>query len=240
MTHLVNAARYLTIVPIPARTTPHEGPGAAAAWFPVVGLLIGVLLAAVDRLAGALFAPLLAGVISVTVWKLVTGGLHLDGLADCLDGLAGRDPASRLAIMRDSHIGAFGAIGLVVVLLLQVATVSGLAAPARAHALILAPVVARAMPAVIGRVFPAPGPGHGASFRADLGRAAPVVTVALALAVAVVTMGGRGVVALLLAAVGALAFTAFMSRRLGGVSGDVHGAVIELSEIVVLLTAAAR
>jgi len=81
---------------------------------------------------------------------------------------------------------------------------------------------------------------HGASFRADLGRAAPVVTVVLALAVAVVTMGGRGVVALLLAAVGALAFAAFMSRRLGGVSGDVHGAVIELSELVVLLTAAAR
>ena len=240
MTHLVNAARYLTIVPIPARTTPHEGPGAAAAWFPVVGLLIGVLLAAVDRLAGVLFAPLLAGVITVTAWKLVTGGLHLDGLADCLDGLAGRDPAARLAIMRDSHIGAFGAIGLVLVLLLQVAAVSGLAAPARDAALILAPVVARAMPAVIGRVFPAPGPGHGASFRADLGRAAPVVTVALALAVAIVTMGGRGVVALLLAAVGALAFTALMSRRLGGVSGDVHGAVIELSELVVLLTAAAR
>ena len=240
MTHLVNAARYLTIVPIPAPRTPHEAPGAAAAWFPVVGLLIGVLLAAVDRLAGALFAPLLTGVITVTAWKLVTGGLHLDGLADCLDGLVGRDPASRLAIMRDSHIGAFGAIGLVLVLLLQVATVSGLEAPARGPALILAPVVARAMPAVIGRVFPAPGPGHGASFRADLGRAAPAVTVALALAVAVVTMGGRGVVALLLAAVGALAFAAFMSRRLGGVSGDVHGGVIELSELVVLLTASAR
>jgi adenosylcobinamide-GDP ribazoletransferase len=240
VTHLVNAVRYLTIVPIPARTTPHEGPGGAAAWFPVVGLAIGALLAGMDRLAGALFAPLLAGVITVTAWKLVTGGLHLDGLADCLDGLAGRDPAARLAIMRDSHIGAFGVIGLVLVLLLQAATVGALETSARAPALILAPVVGRAMPAVIGRVFPAPGPGHGASFRADLGRAAPVVTVVMALAVAVVTMGGRGVVALLLAAVGALAFAAFMSRRLGGVSGDVHGAVIELSELVVLLTAAAR
>ena len=65
MTRLVNAARYLTILPIPAKAA-HEGPGAAAAWFPVVGLLIGVLLAAVDRLAGVLFAPLLAGVITVT------------------------------------------------------------------------------------------------------------------------------------------------------------------------------
>jgi adenosylcobinamide-GDP ribazoletransferase len=119
VTGLVAAARYLTIVPIPG-----AGPGRAnafggtAVWFPVVGLGLGVVLAGVDRITGLIFPSLLAALLTVTAWKLVTGGLHLDGLADSLDGLAGRDPAQRLAIMRDSRIGAFGAMGLILVLLL--------------------------------------------------------------------------------------------------------------------------
>lgn len=240
MTRLVNAARYLTIVPIPgARTAHHEGPGAAAAWFPVVGLGIGAVLAVADRLMTGVFVPLLAALLTVTVWKLITGGLHLDGLADCLDGLVGRDPAHRLAIMHDSRIGAFGAMGLVLFLMLEVAAVSGSDTGARGPALLLAPVVARAMPPIVARVFPPAGSGHAASFRADLGRAAPIVAVAFAFVVAVATLGARGVIALAVATMLALAVGAFMSRRLGGISGDVHGAVIELSEVVVLLAAAA-
>jgi adenosylcobinamide-GDP ribazoletransferase len=240
VTHLVSAARYLTIVPIPGLPRAHEAPGAAAAWFPVVGLAIGGALAVVDRLASAFFAPLLAALLTVAAWKLITGGLHLDGLADCLDGLAGRDPAQRLAIMRDSRVGAFGVIGLVLFLLLEIAAVSGLEARTRGHALVLAPVIGRAMPPVVARMFVAAASGHGARFRAELGGLAPVVAVAVALVTAIVTMGTRGVVALALAAAVALALAAFMSRRLGGVSGDVHGAIVEVSEAVVLLTAAAR
>jgi adenosylcobinamide-GDP ribazoletransferase len=239
VTRLVNAARYLTIVPLPGASTHHQGPGAAAAWFPVVGLAIGGLLAIVDRVTSALFVPLLAALLTVTAWKLVTGGLHLDGLADTLDGLTGRDPGQRLAIMRDSRIGAFGAIGLVLFLLLEIAAVSGIEASARGAALVLAPVVGRAMSPIVGRIFPAGPAGHGARFRAELGAAAPFVAAAIAVATALLTMRARGVVALGLAAAVALAVAAFMTRRLGGVTGDVHGAVIELSEVVVLLTAAA-
>src|SRR5205814_1662390 len=77
VTRLVMAARYLTIVPIPGPAPSREGPGAAAAWFPVVGLAIGALLVLVDRAVIVLFAPLLAALLTVTVWQLVTGGLHL-------------------------------------------------------------------------------------------------------------------------------------------------------------------
>ena len=239
MTRLVNAARYLTILPIPGARTAHAGPGASAAWFPVVGLAIGILLAVVDRLASAVFVPLLGALVTLTVWKLVTGGLHLDGLADCFDGLLGRDPAHRLAIMHDSRIGAFGATGLVLLLLLTIGAVSGIEPRAHTGVLVAAPVVGRAMPPIIGRIFAAPGPGHGASFRADLGTSAPIVAAIFAVLVTVVMMGSAGVVALLLAPSAALAWAALMARRLGGVSGDVHGAVVELSELVVLLTAAA-
>jgi adenosylcobinamide-GDP ribazoletransferase len=238
VTRLVNAARYLTIVPIPGAPS-REGPGAAAPWFPVVGLAIGGVVFAVDRLASTLFVPLLTALVTVTVWKLVTGGLHLDGLADCLDGLVGRDPAQRLAIMRDSRIGAFGAIGLVLVLLLTIGAVGGIEPRARGGALVLAPVVGRAMSPIVGRIFPAPASGHGASFRAELGVAAPIVAAIVALTVAFAAMGPHGIVALGLAAAAALAWAAFMTRRLGGVTGDVHGAVVELSELAVLLTAAA-
>src|SRR5262245_46438983 len=108
------AARYLTIVPLPERVNAGaEALGRSAAWFPVVGLAIGLAVAAVEQVGARAFPPLLASLLTVTAWKLVTGGLHLDGLADCLDGLAGRDAQHRLAIMRDSRIGAFGAVGLI-------------------------------------------------------------------------------------------------------------------------------
>ena len=233
------ALRYLTIVPIPGGAPSREGPGASAAWFPVVGLAIGALLVLVDRATTALFAPLLAALLVVTAWKLVTGGLHLDGIADCLDGLVGRDPAHRLAIMRDSHIGAFGAVGLILFLLLEVAAVSGIDARARWRALLVAPVVGRAMPPLLARMFAAAPSGHGARFRAELGPAGPAVATAIAVVVALGVLGASGALALVAGIALATALGAFMMRRLGAVTGDVHGAAVELAELAVLLVVAA-
>ena len=233
------ALRYLTIVPIPGGAPSREGPGASAAWFPVVGLAIGALLVLVDRATTALFAPLLAALLVVTAWKLVTGGLHLDGVADCFDGLVGHDPAHRLAIMRDSRIGAFGAVGLILFLLLEVAAVSGIDARARWRALLVAPVVGRAMPPLLARMFAAAPSGQGARFRAELGPAGPAVATAIAVVVALGVLGASGVLALVAGIALATALGAFMMRRLGAVTGDVHGAAVELAELAVLLVVAA-
>jgi adenosylcobinamide-GDP ribazoletransferase len=92
----------------------------------------------------------------VTAWKLLTGGLHLDGLADCLDGLVGRDREHRLAIMRDSRIGTFGAVGLILFLMLEIVAVGELPPALRWRALIVVPTLARAVPPVL-----APVPPHG-------------------------------------------------------------------------------
>ena len=127
MASLGHALRYLTIAPIPAGA--HVEPttlGRAAAWFPLIGLALGLVVAGGERVIGIVFPSLLDALLAVTLWKLLTGGLHLDGLADCLDGLVGRDAGDRLRIMRDSRIGAFGAIGLILFLLLEVAAVSEL------------------------------------------------------------------------------------------------------------------
>ena len=99
---------------------------------------------AINLAASSLF--LVGAALLVAVWKIMTGGIHLDGLADCLDGLAGPDAARRRAIMRDSRIGVFGAAGLGLALILFVTSLSELPAPIRSRVLLLAPVLGRVSP----------------------------------------------------------------------------------------------
>jgi adenosylcobinamide-GDP ribazoletransferase len=139
--------------------------------------------------------------------------------------------------MRDSRIGAFGAIGLILFLLLEVAAVSELGPEVRWRTLLAAPAVARAMPPLAAWLFPAATPhGQGAMFRSGLSAPGVLLAVGLAALVAVAALGPEGVVVFVLAAVVAIAFAWFYARRLGGVTGDVLGATIELAELVVLLT----
>jgi adenosylcobinamide-GDP ribazoletransferase len=207
-----------------------------AAWFPVVGLGLGVVLVVTDRVTHHLFPSLLAALLTVTVWKLLTGGLHLDGLADCLDGLVGRDPEHALAIMRDSRIGAFGAIGLILFLLLEVVALAEFAADVRWRVLLVAPAVARATPALLARLFPdARADGLGVAFRATLGRAAAPLSLAVGGGAAVLALRAGGVVGAALAWLAAVIVGRFMTRRLRGITGDVFGAAVETAELVMLL-----
>lgn len=241
MSGLLVAARYLTIVPFPGPAhAPLEALGRSAAWFPIVGIGLGLLLVLVDRVTGWLFSPLLAALLTVTVWKLVTGGVHLDGLADCLDGLVGRDAEHRLAIMRDSRIGAFGAIGLILFLMLEIVALAELVPPIRGSALFAAPVIARATPAVLAALFrPARADGQGAAFHAGVRPSAIAIGLVAAVAAATFALGGLGVAVLAVALVAAVAVAAFVAGRLGGVTGDVLGAAVEVSELAALLTVSA-
>ena len=242
MGSLILAIRFLTIVPVPGREA--AGPsalGRAAWWFPVVGLLLGIALAIAGRAADALFPPLVAAALLLTGWKVATGGIHLDGVADCLDGLAGRDPERRLAIMRDSRIGVFGAAGLILLCLLTVAALAALAASLRLRVLVLAPVIGRVAPLLAGAwLAPAtPGQGLGAAFAAGLSRGAGPAHV-VAVGVLAAWLLGIGGVAVAAAAWSlALLAAGFMARRLGGLTGDVLGAVVEVAELGTLLGAAA-
>ena len=235
---LVTAIRFLTIVPVPGRAL--EGPdalGRAAVWFPLVGLALGGLLWLVDGALTLLVQPSLSAVFVLLVWKLLTGGIHLDGLADSLDGLSGRDPAERLAIMRDGRIGTYGALGLVFVLLMAYAVLANLVLwTFRGPGLVLAPAVGRLAPLLLARSFtPAGGRGSGAAFMGAVPWTAPLLG---AIPVAVAALALSGPWGLLLAAVGlAVAGTAagFFSRRLGGLTGDVLGAAVELAELAVLV-----
>jgi len=236
---VVDAARYLTIVPVGGARA-DAPPGASVAWFPVVGLMIGAVLVVVDRLTAWVFPALLGALLTVTTWKLLTGGLHLDGLADCLDALGGHDVVHRLTIMRDSRIGAFGALGLILLLLLEIAAVTELPAGMRARALLVVPTVARATPPLLARLFsPAKPDGLGAAFGAGVGALAAPIAILIALVVAIVALRGLGIVVLIVSVMSALVLTRFFARRVSGITGDVLGAAIEIAELAGLLTVSA-
>lgn len=232
MKGLWTALSFLTILPVrnPESRSPGDF-GKAVLWFPMVGVLIGGLLIG----AYWLLRDLPAGVRSamlLMLWVILSGGLHLDGLADCLDGLfASTTIERRLEIMRDSRTGAYAVVGMVVVLLLKNAALGSISSP---EALLLAPAAGRSA-LLLGALFPsARSSGLGAAFRDALSpvRAAAALVPLLVLAV---LFGIRGVLAVFVSALAAFLVFNFARLRIGGISGDVLGAACELVEVLVLI-----
>ncbi|MGR3377689.1 adenosylcobinamide-GDP ribazoletransferase [Salipiger abyssi] len=215
----------------------------AARWaYPLAGLPVAVIGWAVLAGAGTLgAAPLVAAFAALGAMALATGGLHHDGLADFADGMGGRDRARRLEIMRDSRIGSYGVLALILALGLGAASLAELPAGSKAGAaLMLVAVASRlAMLVVLDTLRPAraDGLGHGAA--GARGRSAWLPGVALALLLCAV-LGLAGVMALLAMALVAALVAWRARRRLGGQTGDVLGAVQLCAETVgwVVLAAA--
>jgi adenosylcobinamide-GDP ribazoletransferase len=208
--------------------------GRAAVWYPFVGLIIGVLTWLVWRGATLILPSLVAGILALVVWVLLTGGLHLDGLADCCDGLlVSAAPERRLEIMKDPHIGAFGVIGLILVLLLKAAMLSSLLLSAGVG-IILAASLARWC-ILLGALLPqARASGMGADFASGFQRSFLFWAAILPVGLAIFT-GTRGLLAAL-AGVGAAALVLWLAKsRIGGVTGDVFGMIVEIVETVVVL-----
>src|SRR5215211_471628 len=206
--------------------------GRAAVWYPFVGLVIGALAGLVWKGAMFVLPPLVAGVLTLAAWVILTGGLHLDGLADCCDGLfvsAARE--RRLEIMKDPHVGAFGVIGLVLVLLLKSAAFtsgSGLG-------ILLAASLSRWCILPAGLLPLARPSGMGADFVAGLRPSFLVWGAVIPLAIAIL-LGARGVLCAL-AGLGAAGLVLLLATsRIGGVTGDVFGMLVEIVETVVLVT----
>lgn len=242
MGYLILAVRFLTIVPVPGReATGAEALGRAAWWFPAVGVALGACLVAADYLLAFLFPPVLASLLVIGLWKALTGGIHLDGLADVLDGLAGRDAERRLAIMQDSHIGVFGAAGIVLCFLVSAGGLEALPAGRHPAVLLLAPATGRLAPLLIGPLFPAATPGHGAgaAFLEGLSPWAAPVFVAGLWILAASLLGPWGGLLLSLALASALLWAVFVASRFGGLTGDALGSSVEIGELATLLAAAA-
>jgi len=233
---LLTACRYLTAVPLPRAAAPGDL-GPAAGWFPVVGFVLGGILALAGVGADIVTPPSVAAVLLVILWALLTGGLHLDGLGDALDGLGGgfgREEALRL--MRVGGIGAYGATGIVLVLALKIAVLGSLPQDLVWRGLVLAPGLGRAAPLLLARLCPPARPdGAGQAF--SLGVRAPALAVAAlaSAAAAIGLLGAWGLVPLVVTATGAVAFGGYLRWRLGGLTGDCLGAFVEATEALVLV-----
>jgi adenosylcobinamide-GDP ribazoletransferase len=235
---LAGALQFLTILPLgPAA---RFAPRGVLRFFPVAGLVIGALVSAFDALLG-LFLPLpVAAALDVALLALISGALHLDGLADTADGLLGHHARQRsLEIMKDSRVGA---MGLVAVGLVLVAKTAGLGAisGSRSLVLILVPALARGamMIAIATLPYVRPAGGTGQAFCETPPRALDLIWLVVPLGLSVF-LGWRALV--LAAAFGGVTalMIDFYRRRLGGVTGDLLGALGEVVETLLFVALAA-
>jgi adenosylcobinamide-GDP ribazoletransferase len=233
----LSALAFLTRLPVPARAGKLEP---AVVWLPVVGLVLGVILALADRGLSLLpLSGLVQSVLLVALLLALTGALHADGLMDTCDGaFVIASPERRLEIMRDPRAGAFGVVGLVCVVLLKVASVEALSDNARAQALVLAPMLGRWSIVLLATCFPY---GRASGLGAPLKKAATARALLLAsiLPVAACLIAWPiGPIVGIIAAATALLLARWLMTVLPGLTGDNYGASCELVETVVWLAAA--
>jgi adenosylcobinamide-GDP ribazoletransferase len=226
------ALQFLSVIPVPLpRSLPPAAFPRAVAWFPLVGALIGVLVAIADALLRPVLPLTVVSALDLALLALLTGGLHLDGLADAIDGLLGNLPRERrLVVMRDGGIGAFGAAALVLTLLVEYGALLSLPPVIRFPAIVAAVAVSRWGMSLMLWAFPyARAEGSGSAFRAGLRPLDVAGAATLALLVTAIALSWVGVILLVISAVVALVVGAFAVRRAGGCTGDVYGAGGELA-----------
>jgi len=235
------AVGLLTIVPTGADPADEEARRAAPAWFPIVGALVGAAVAGVWVLVEPLLGSAYASALALTISAIAAGALHHDGLADSADGLGARGggPERRLAAMRDSGIGAYGALALIAFALLSLTALSQLTPPKAAAALVTGHVLGRwSTLAQLAWLAPARPDGLGASFGA--GPVAVATGSACAALIALLLCGiGPVAAALSGAAVATAAVAAIALRSVGGRTGDTLGASVLVTEVVVYSALAA-
>jgi adenosylcobinamide-GDP ribazoletransferase len=169
----------------------------------------------------------------------ITGGLHLDGFIDCCDGLLVAQPAGRrLEIMKDSRVGAFGVLGAFCLLLVKFSALAALAPPERAPWLLLVPAVSRWTMVWAAWRYPLARPdGFAAWFRQGLGWSHVAIAGGTALLIALFVHKAVGLASFAAVWLVAILVAAWVRRRIPGLTGDVYGALNELSEVVGLLLA---
>lgn len=235
---LALAFTFLTRLPVPRVAADPSAAGRSLVFFPLVGLTLGVGLGALAWLLHGL-APSLIAVLLVAALAAVTGGLHLDGLADVFDALGGGhgDRQRTLAIMRDSRIGAHGAVALLLVLTAKILALSVIVQREQTWALLLFPAVARwtVVPLIVALPYVREA-GLGRMFKQHAS-ATRLAWATAFIALLLICAGGRGLLPSGVALATALTFAGWMRARLGGMTGDGYGAAIELAEAAFLIAA---
>jgi adenosylcobinamide-GDP ribazoletransferase len=239
MNNFLKALSFLTILPCGRVTLSEEKELARSmAFFPLVGLVIGLLLALGYYLFSFLFPKSLVLWLTIGLLALLTRGLHLDGFADTIDGLGSGGPKENiLDVMRDSRIGAFGVIGLILLIggkYLALYQISNSSVP---YSLILMAVMGRqSMVLVCCQSFYArPNGGLAKPFTENLGYRETAWSLLSAFGITLLFMGVKGIVLFFGIGLFSLGYRFFFMKKLGGVTGDILGAANELTELLCLI-----
>jgi adenosylcobinamide-GDP ribazoletransferase len=228
----------LTSIPLPVVPTHSSpSPGRAAAYFPLVGLILGGVLAAAGWLLYRLLPADVAAALVLVVWVALTGMLHLDGFMDSCDGLLPpRERARRLEIMKDSRVGAFGVVGGVLLLLVKFTALAALPVESRLAILVAVPVLARwSMTWQMARYPQARFDGLGVLFTTGLGWPQVAIASAVAVAAVILLLNWAGLILLAGAWLAATMAAGLAMARLGGLTGDIYGATGEVVEAALLV-----
>jgi adenosylcobinamide-GDP ribazoletransferase len=238
------AIRFLTILPTPFRGTGEgEEGGKQLSYFPLVGLVIGLLLVAVYWLLSFLLPGAVVLGLVIAASAIISGGLHLDGLADTFDGLAGyRATEDRLRIMRDSRVGAFAVIGVSLVLLLKYISLSSVPPMFILATLALMPVLSRWAMVYAVTAFPYARPsGLGSSFKRGANWTRFGVATLIALGVALLLTFWTGLIYFYLVTIAVMlgvwvvtvVMSTYLKGKFSGLTGDSYGAISEVAEVAV-------
>ena len=236
MNGLRQAIGFLTALPVAPTGTARMEP--ARAYFPLVGLALGGILAGIDLVLGQALPPPVMSALLVIALLVMTRAIHTEGFLDSCDGLfGGYDRARRLEILRDPHVGAFAVIGGASLLLLKWSLIAGIPDEERTAMLVLFPCLSRfGMLAAMGAFPYAREQGLGTSFQEGRRRWQMAFGFATAATAGGLLIGVAGLVLLGTVVVVALGVGRGVTGLLGGMTGDTYGAVNEVGEVVVLLT----
>jgi adenosylcobinamide-GDP ribazoletransferase len=239
MKNFLRALSFLTILPVgQIRLSEEKDLARSMAFFPLVGLVIGLLLALGYYLFSFLFPKSLVLWLTIGLLALLTRGLHLDGFADTIDGLGSGGPKENiLEVMRDSRIGAFGVISLILLIggkYLALDQISNSSVP---YSLILMTVMGRqSMVLVCCRSsYARPNGGLAKPFTENLGYRETAWSLLSAFGVTLLFMGVKGIVLFFGIGLFSLGYRFFFMKKLGGVTGDILGAANELTELLCLI-----
>jgi adenosylcobinamide-GDP ribazoletransferase len=237
---LVAAVGFLTSVPVrrPAMASSTDLL-AAAPLFPLVGAALGALVGGSAALLTPALPALLAATLAVALELALTGALHVDALADSADGLGGHDRERALEIMRDHSLGAYGAAALTLDLLAKTVALAALAEHGAVWPVVAAYAVSRAAPLPLAAALPyaRSGDGVGRLLAERSGKRSAFAGVVLAVAIAIAATGTEAIAALACLLLVTVAVGALAKRRIGGVTGDVMGAAVELTATLALVAA---
>jgi len=240
MKSILAAVQFLTILPVWIKTD-ERNLGRSIPWFPLAGLCIGAGAALVYGCAIRLNVPVMgSAVLGIAVLAILSGGLHLDGLADSADGLFSHRSRERiLEIMRDSRIGTMGVLALFFVLAMKTAALAAMVPSLAVRALMLAPVAARAAVSLSLVIFPYARleGGLAGAFMEYRKRIDVFLPIVMALLAGWLCLELDGIVVVLACLLVGTGFSIWCRYRLGGITGDTLGAVSEITETLSLLVA---